>query len=535
MENEDQTNILLVDDNANNLIALEAMLADLGQNIVTARSGMEALKSLLAQEFAVILLDVQMPVINGFEAAELIRKRPQSQWTPIIFLTAIEKTDDQMLRGYSHGAVDYVFKPIVPAILKAKVTAFVDLFKARAEIQRRRARELTALDRLKHVNATLASREALLAGILDSSSDAIITVTTDGVIRSTNKGAHELVHYDEHELLGKNIDQVLCAGEVGTLLAAAGGGGADHKGATEVKVRTKTGSVLDCEIAVREISPDPDDAGLFTAILHDVTERRQAEDALKRFSAELESRVKERTEELERSNAELRQFAYVASHDLQEPLRMVASYLGLLERRYKGQLDKDADEFIAFAVDGARRMKGLIDDLLSYSRVGTRGQRLRPVEADGPLEHALANLGAAIADSAAVITHDPLPCVTADASQLAQLFENLLGNAIKFHGARPPRVHVSAERAGEQWVFAVADNGIGVEPQYTERIFQVFQHLHARDEFPGSGIGLAVCKKIVQRHGGRIWLDSQPGEGAIFRFTMPASQPAAIEKEVMRI
>ena len=228
-------------------------------------------------------------------------------------------------------------------------------------------------------------------------------------------------------------------------------------------------------------------------------------------------------EELQRSNTELEQFAYVASHDLQEPLRMVASYTQLLARRYQGKLDADADEFIGFAVDGATRMQSLINDLLQYSRVGTKGREPEPTDSETVLGLALANLKIAIEDNKATVSHDPLPMVMADDRQLEQLFQNLVGNAVKFHGGEPPRVHIRAERSNGRWTFAVRDNGIGIEPQYFDRIFQVFQRLHTRAEYPGTGIGLAMCKKIVERHGGRIWLESEPGKGTSFLFTLSAA------------
>jgi PAS domain S-box-containing protein len=248
-------------------------------------------------------------------------------------------------------------------------------------------------------------------------------------------------------------------------------------------------------------------------------ERRRAELALQ-----------ERATELARSNEELQQFAYVASHDLQEPLRMVASYTQLLARRYKGKLDSDADEFIAFAVDGVNRMQRLIQDLLAYSRVGTKGHDFKPVDTGPALDKALANLKTLMDETGASVTQGTLPRVMGDESQLAQLFQNLVSNALKFRGPTPPRIRVDAERQGDAWRFTVTDNGIGIEPQYFERIFIIFQRLHNKEDYPGTGIGLAICKKIVERHGGRIGLESHPGQGTTFWFTLPALPSLPVNK-----
>ena len=246
----------------------------------------------------------------------------------------------------------------------------------------------------------------------------------------------------------------------------------------------------------------------------DVTERKRGQAVLRAAY-----------DELARSNSELQQFAYVASHDLQEPLRMIGSYTQLLERRYGDKLDADAREFMDFIVDGATRMKQLIEDLLAYSRVGTRGKELRPIQAQVALDRALVNLRAAIESSDAQITQEALPEVSADDTQLTQLFQNLIGNAIKFRRQEEPmRVHVGVQDAGNEWRFSVSDNGIGIEPQYYERIFMVFQRLHTRDEYPGTGIGLAICKKVVDRHRGQIWVESAPGKGSTFIFTLPKIQ-----------
>jgi signal transduction histidine kinase len=250
------------------------------------------------------------------------------------------------------------------------------------------------------------------------------------------------------------------------------------------------------------------------AQLHaDITRRQQAQEQLQQYA-----------QELARSNADLEQFAYAASHDLQEPLRAVSGCLQLLQQKYPAQLDAYATELIGHAVDGALRMQTLIHDLLAYARIHTRGQSFTPVACDTVLGQALANLHLLIAESDAVIIHTPLPTVRADATQLQQVFQNLLSNAIKFRSAQPPAIHVGAEYQEDAWVFAVRDNGIGIAPQHRERIFAIFQRLHNRRRYPGTGIGLALCKKIVERHGGAIWVESEPGKGATFYFTLPGQR-----------
>ncbi len=267
-------------------------------------------------------------------------------------------------------------------------------------------------------------------------------------------------------------------------------------------------------------------------------ERDAVEAEIRRLNNTLESRVKERTAELEnrtkelerrsaelqRSNADLMQFAYVASHDLQEPLRMIGSYTGLLARRYHGQLDEAADRYIRFAVEGANRMQALIQDLLSYSRAGTQDLEKKPVSSEQVVQTALRNLDLAIKESSAVVRYGNLPVVDADETKLVQVMQNLLANALKFRKAQVvPEVSITAQHAGDEWTFAITDNGIGFDPKYCDRIFQIFQRLHGIGKYPGNGIGLAICRRVIEHHGGRLWAESQPETGSTFFFTLPAA------------
>jgi light-regulated signal transduction histidine kinase (bacteriophytochrome) len=253
------------------------------------------------------------------------------------------------------------------------------------------------------------------------------------------------------------------------------------------------------------------DEEVMLAVVRDITERKEAEEVLRGYRSELE-----------RSNESLVQFAYVASHDLQEPLRMLSSFMELLSNQYGDQLDEDAQEYIDFAIDGAQRMQRLVLNLLTYSRVGTQGKSFETTECEDVLEISLTNLKVALEESSAVLTHDPLPVVMADEDQLAQLFQNLIGNAIKFTEDRPPKVHISVSEEKGFHRFSIQDNGIGIASENLERIFGASQRLHSIDEYPGTGLGMAICKKIVERHGGRIWVESEPGKGSIFYFTIPA-------------
>jgi PAS domain S-box-containing protein len=342
-----------------------------------------------------------------------------------------------------------------------------------------------------------------------------IAHVVDGRFIRVNRSLCEIFGYSEKELLSKSVKDISHPEDRDVTDAGRARirAGEIESARFEKRYIRKDGAVVWVDLAValvRDVFGVPQ---YEVAIFDDITERKSAEAALRQAH-----------EELKRSNAELEQFAYVASHDLQEPLRMVASYTQLLGRRYEAKLDSDAREFMAYIVDGATRMKQLIEDLLAYSRVGTKSQDFKPVSSEAALRRALYNLRAAIEEAGAVVTHDTMPTVHADEVQLGQLFQNLIGNALKFRSASVPRIHIGVTEAPGEWSFEVRDNGIGIEPQYFERIFMVFQRLHNKGEYPGTGIGLAICKKVVERHGGRIWVESRPGEGSSFHFTLPKAR-----------
>ncbi len=369
----------------------------------------------------------------------------------------------------------------------------------------------------KDAEKHLAQMEGRYRGLLEAAPDAIVVVNPAGKIVLLNVQAEKQFGYSRDEMVGQEVKNIIPEGFAERLIADGTRSAAEALAqqigtGIELSGRRKDGTEFPIEIM---LSPLESAEGiLVTAAIRDISVRKEAEDHLGKT-----------VRELKRSNDELQQFAYVSSHDLQEPLRMVSSYTQLLAKRYKGRLDSDADEFIAFAVDGCNRMQGLIRDLLTYSRAGSNGKELCEVSSESALKGALTNLRIAIEQAGAIVTHDSMPAVTTDETQLTLVFQNLVGNAIKYRGAEAPRVHVSATRnAGNEWTFSVRDNGLGIDPQYFERIFVLFQRLHARNEFAGTGIGLAICKKIVERLGGRIWVESQPQNGSTFYFALPGTE-----------
>jgi PAS domain S-box-containing protein len=383
------------------------------------------------------------------------------------------------------------------------------------------------ITRIKDQRDALAF-DARLLGVLEVVPDAIVVVDRIGQIALVNPQAERLLGYSRQELLGQSVELLVPERFRGKHPGRGAGYFTDPRpqpmiSGQELSARRKDGTEFPVEIS---LSPLTVDGGTLTiAALRDISERLRLEEIRREVGERklAQEALALEAAEVARSNAELEQFAYVASHDLQEPLRVVATYTRLLARRYQGKLDADVDEFIANAVDGVTRMQQLISDLLSYSRVGTEVRPSAPVDCEAVLLRVLAQLRPSLEQSGAVVTYEALPTVMVNDSQVMQLFQNLLGNAVKFRGKAPPRVHLSAEPGEGHWRFAVQDNGIGIAPEDSARVFVMFQRLHTTAEYPGAGMGLAICRKIVERHGGRIWLESAMGQGATFRFTLPAT------------
>ncbi|KCZ72009.1 PAS domain S-box [Candidatus Methanoperedens nitroreducens] len=408
-----------------------------------------------------------------------------------------------------------------------------------------------SIAKLRDLNMALERSEKRFRSVVQAASDAIISTDSSGNIISWNRGAQVVFGYSEEEVLGKSLIILMPERYRDAYLRKL----EQARSTRESKIigRTfeshglrKDGGEFPLELSIA--SWKTEEGIFYTGIVRDITERKQAEEALHRARDELELRVQERTrelaraneslqaeikerrraeeelrrrtEDLARANAELEQFAYIAAHDLQEPLRMISIFTQLLAKHYKGRLDKDADEFITYVVDGARHMQQMIEDLLTYSRVGTSGKPFKPTNCEAVFYQAVANLKMAIEENRAEVTHDPLPTVIVDTSQMIELFQNLISNAIKFRREELPRIHVLAKKQESEWIFSVKDNGIGISPEFMGQLFKIFQREYVA-KYPGTGVGLAICRRIVERHGGRIWAESEPGKGSTFYFTIP--------------
>ncbi|NJR22273.1 MAG: response regulator [Richelia sp. CSU_2_1] len=418
-------NILVVDDTPENLRLLSTMLTQRGYAPRCVINGQMALRACNSNPPDLILLDIMMPQMNGYEVCQHLKAEAKTREIPVIFISAKDEVFDKV-NAFAVGAVDYISKPFQFEEVLARIESHLTLRKLQKQLKEQNVLLQEEISSRLAVENTLQEKNQVLQQEI------------------SNRRAVEKALQEQNLLLQQEISN-----------------------------------------------------------------RQRAESALLKSN-----------QELARSNAELEQFAYVASHDLQAPLATIASYSQLLEKRYQDRLDSQANKFIGNIVHGCTRMQVLIDDLLEYSRVGRNQKPFELVECDRVVEQALANLQATIRDTGAVVNYSDLPAVTGEVSQLVQLFQNLIGNAIKYRQESPPVVTVTACKHDNKWLFSVADNGIGIAMQHQERIFQIFQRLHTQKEYSGTGIGLAICQKIVERHGGSIWVESEVGQGSIFYFTL---------------
>lgn len=418
-------NILVVDDTPENLRLLSTMLTHRGYAPRCVINGQMALRACNSNPPDLILLDIMMPEMNGYEVCQHLKSEPKTREIPVIFISAKDEVFDKV-NAFAVGGVDYISKPFQFEEVLARIESHLTL---------------------RNLQKQLKEQNVLLQE--EISSRLAVEKTLD----------------EKNQVLQQEISN-RCA----------------------------------VEKALQEQN---------LLLQQEISNRQRAESALLKSN-----------QELARSNAELEQFAYVASHDLQAPLATIASYAQLLEKRYKDQLDSQASKFIGNIVHGCTRMQTLIDDLLEYSRVGRSQKPFQIIDCNHVIQQVIANLQGAIRNNQAVVTYTELPAVMGDISQLVQLFQNLVSNAIKYRQDESPTVYINAYKQENNWLFSVSDNGIGIASQYQERIFQIFQRLHTQKEYSGTGIGLAICQKIVERHGGSIWVDSEPGQGSTFHFTL---------------
>jgi PAS domain S-box-containing protein len=481
------------------------IITDEAGRITTWNKGMEIITGLAAND------------VLGAPAWEIQSRVVDEDWAGPDYRTRYRAAWDRVLRDgtYQHAnrLLDIQARTRMGAIRHLQQS----LFAIRTSRGYRVGGIIRDITDRKLAEETLRERERILESIFRAApvgiglvSNRVIVQVNDRLCQMTGYAREELVGQDARIVYPSDEEYAFVGREKYARILKNG------LGAVETRWRRKDGTVFDVLLSSSPVDPSsPYDNVSFIAL--DITKLRENEKALK-----------DNAERLKRSNEDLERFAYVASHDLQEPLRNVISFTQLLERRYKGQMGAEADEYIRFTVDAGKRMQTLITDLLEFSRVATRGSAMSLVDAERILAEVLANLQTRIEESGAVITCDSLPRVKADPSQLMQVFQNLIANAIAFHNEGvPPRIHIAAETSNGMVQFSVADNGIGIEPQYFERIFVIFQRLHGRERYPGTGIGLALCKRIIERHGGRIWVESEPGKGSTFFFTLPAIPTAA--------
>ncbi len=487
--------ILLVEGTPNILLSMSLGLKERGLDVETAGSLAEASRSLSANQFDAILLDLSLPDSYGLETFHQVRSSVPD--TPIVVFTGLSE-EDLALAAVEEGAQGHVIKD---AVSDEAVHRRLEYAIEKAQVER-----------------ALQRSEKRLRIILENSYDAFISCDSNWQITDWNRQAETTFGWSKKEALGRPLSSVVprhlrrqYARRVEQFFEK--GDGNILRANYEFQAINQSGKEFPIEFVVFKIKEEIDYR--YCAFIRDISQR-------KKLSHELERIVAERTERLTQSNEELRQFAKIASHDLQEPLRAVQGFANLLAENLQGKVDSDSDDFIRYILDGTQRMQDLIQAVLTHSSIVSDDSSVYETDCSSVIEDVLKNLSATIKDTGATFEIDNLPLVAMERSHLIQLFQNLISNALKYRSERTPQIYITADRSGDMWLFSVRDNGIGIDPRYSDKIFDMFARLHGQTEYSGTGMGLAICKRIVTSHGGTISVESEPGQGSIFLFTLPA-------------
>ena len=528
MSEHEKVNILMVDDQPAKLLSYEVILSELGENLIKAGSGREALEHLLKTDIAVVLMDVSMPEIDGFELADLIRQHPRYQKTAIIFISAVHLTDLDQLKGYARGAVDYIPVPVIPELLRAKVSVFAELYRKTQQLERlnheleQRVAERTV--ELQASTVRLRESEESFRAIFDNAGIGISVLDQEARILRANATMQEMFGYSEGEALNMALsalthpDDVMSDSEAFQNVCA----GRLDRYQIEKRYYRKDGQLLWGRFTATSIQDTAGQPQYVIGMLEDITERKRAEEELQRRATALQRL----NAELEYSNRELDAFVYIASHDLKEPLRGMHHFSQFLLEDHADRLTEDGVEKLRTLMRLTQRMESLLESLLHYSYLGRAELALTKIDMHEVVEDTVELLAARLHESKVdVRVPARLPSVQADRVHVGEIFNNLIVNAIKYNDKAEKWVEIGCEASSEgraqQPVFYVRDNGIGIAPQHHEAIFRIFRRLHGREEYGGgTGAGLTIVRKIVERHGGRIWLVSQPGAGSTFYFTL---------------
>jgi len=521
---DERINILIVDDLADKLLALESILEPLGQNLVIARSGREALKLILQHEFTVMILDINMPGMDGFETAGLIRQRKSCAHTPIIFVTSFSTGDTEVYRGYSLGAVDYLFTPVVPDVLRSKVSVFVELARKSREVQRqaealRRVEEERLQRKLAETNLLLED-EARRNRFFRLSIELLAIADYEGRFAQTNPTWHVALGYPADSLNGQRLTDLIHPEDlIATEAVLARVTLSERPEYFESRFRHHSGAYRWLGWTIAPF----DEEGLLYIFARDITERREREEEIRKLNEDLSRQA----QSLQSLNQELETFSYSISHDLRAPLRAISSYSQMMIDDGV-PLSPDSSQMLSAINRNSLHMSQLIDDFLNFFRVGQQEVTVTAIDMDAAVKDAIIGLRNELTKRTVDFKISPLPPSQGDRVMVGQIMVNLISNSVKFtQQAKKPKIEISCEAGSNPPVYWVKDNGAGFNMEHYSKLFGVFQRLHNRADFPGTGIGLAIVQKIVQRHGGRIWAESKVNEGATFYFTLaPAERPA---------